>query len=526
MCGIVGYIGDRKAQEVLIKGLERLEYRGYDSAGIVLCDADKLKLYKKKGELNNLKAVLEPNDSFSTGIGHTRWATHGKPNDLNAHPHISMKGKISLVHNGIIENYLQLQEILIKEGYSFKSDTDSEVLVNWIEFVYLSKTYALEDAVEIALESVRGTYGLVIFSPEDPQKLVVTRRESPLVVGLGDKEYFVASDATPIVEYTNRVFYLENDDLVILKRDGFSVRSVNHQTVTPIIKEVDLEVGSMDKGEFPHFMLKEIFEQPSVIRDTCRGRLDPNGQKIVLGGLRDLTEELTQATRIHILACGTSWHAGLVGKYLIEQLVGLPVTVEYASEFKYKPALLGEKDLVLSISQSGETADTLGAIRVAKKLGSKVLGICNVVGSALSRETDAGVFTHAGTEISVASTKAFTAQVTVLTMLANYLAQHRGLPVQTELLEQLAILPDLAQKTLDNCKNMPEVVDLFQDQHTSLFLGRGLLFPVALEGALKLKRNLLHPRRGIARRRNETRSYCLDRGRDTGGGGSLQRGIV
>ncbi|MDX2431186.1 MAG: glutamine--fructose-6-phosphate transaminase (isomerizing), partial [Bacteroides sp.] len=445
MCGIVGYIGSKDAYPILIKGLKRLEYRGYDSAGVALLNGD-VSIYKKKGKVQELEDFARGKETLSTiGIGHTRWATHGEPSDLNAHPHTSEHGLFTIIHNGIIENYAVLKQGLVDQGMTFYSETDTEVLANLIEYIYTSQKVSMEVAVSTALQQVIGAYGLVVVSKEEPDMLIAARRSSPLVIGLGDKEYFIASDATPIVEYTDRVIYLNNDDIALIKRDQLVLKNLTSDNTSINIQTLDLGISEIEKQGFEHFMLKEIFEQPRSIQDTFRGRIIPDTNEIRLGGLHDVKDQLVNAKRIVIIACGTSWHAGLVGEYLLEDMARIAVEVEYASEFRYRNPMIGPDDVVLAISQSGETADTLAAIQLAKDAGALVLGICNVAGSSISRETDAGVYTHAGTEIGVASTKAFTAQVTVLTMMAIMIGREKKLLSDVrfaELISELDAIPD------------------------------------------------------------------------------------
>jgi glucosamine--fructose-6-phosphate aminotransferase (isomerizing) len=491
MCGIVGYIGKRNAYPILLKGLKRLEYRGYDSAGVALQNG-KINLYKKKGKVAELEEHVTGLDISGTiGIGHTRWATHGEPSDVNAHPHTSQNGIFTLIHNGIIENYIHLKESLIEQGYSFQSETDTEVLVNLVEYIYKSQQVNAEVAVRLALSKVVGAYGLVILCSEESDKLIAARKSSPLVIGLGEDEYFLASDATPIVEYTDRVIYLENDDVAIIKRDELVLKTtMKDSDLTPRIKKLDLGLAEIEKNGYDHFMLKEIFEQPRSITDTFRGRLHIESNEIKLGGLHEVQDRLVNAKRILIVACGTSWHAGLVGEYLLEGLARVPVEVDYASEFRYRNPLITEDDIVIAISQSGETADTLAAIQLAKDRGALVLGICNVVGSSISRETHAGVYTHAGPEIGVASTKAFTAQVTVLTMMAMMIGKERGL-IKPErfavLLDDLQEIPHKIEHILELNDKLKDIANICKDVNNALYLGRGVSYPVALEGALKLK---------------------------------------
>jgi glucosamine--fructose-6-phosphate aminotransferase (isomerizing) len=490
MCGIVGYIGSRDAYPLLIKGLKRLEYRGYDSAGIALLNQE-LNVFKKKGKVSDLEsAVAEKDISGTIGIGHTRWATHGEPSDVNAHPHTSNSGLFTIIHNGIIENYTYLKDSLIEQGYTFKSETDTEVLANLIEYIYTSQKVSAEIAVRLALTKVIGAYGLVILCSEEADKIIAARKSSPLVIGIGNEEYFLASDATPIVEYTDRVIYLNNDDIAIIKRDELILKNLRNDILEPDIQTLDLGISEIEKNGYDHFMLKEIFEQPRSIRDTFRGRLNLEANEIKLGGLFALQDKLVHAKRIIILACGTSWHAGLVGEYLLEDLARIQVEVDYASEFRYRNPVISEEDIVIAISQSGETADTLAAIQLAKEAGATVLGICNVVGSSISRETDAGVYTHAGPEIGVASTKAFTAQVTVLTMMALMIAKKKGLigvDRYTQLLKDLDAVPGKIEQILKKNDQFKQIASIYKDVNNALYLGRGVSYPVALEGALKLK---------------------------------------
>ena len=495
MCGIVGYIGHRQAYDILIKGLKRLEYRGYDSAGIALSDSD-YRVYKCKGKVSDLEEQTKgKNIVGNIGMGHTRWATHGEPNDSNAHPHKSMNGKFVIIHNGIIENYGKLKQGLEKEGYIFESETDTEVLANLIEFYYINNrkngdSFTPEDAVRAALNMVEGAYGLVILCEDNPGQMIAARKGSPLVIGIGKDEYFIASDATPIIEYTNSVIYLNDDDIAVIDDKGLSLKNLKNIPQKPAIHKIDLELSEIEKNGFEHYMLKEIYEQPRAIRDTYRGRLNFESKFLRLGGLHNVFKQLTEANRIIIIACGTSWHAGIVGEYLFEEFTRIPTEVEYASEFRYRNPVINKGDLVIAISQSGETADTLAAIQLAKKAGAIVIGVCNVVGSSIPRETTAGVFTHAGPEIGVASTKAFTAQVTVLTMMAMAIGQaNKGLSNQefTDLIDELYVIPDKIEKILEKSEKIKEIALKIADSTNSLYLGRGYLFPVALEGALKLK---------------------------------------
>ena len=490
MCGIVGYIGNKDAYPILLKGLKRLEYRGYDSAGVALLNGE-TSIYKKKGKVSELEDHVRGKETKSTiGIGHTRWATHGEPSDLNAHPHQSEKGLFTIIHNGIIENYAVLKKTLMDQGMSFFSQTDTEVLANLIEYIYTSQEVSVEEAVRLALQKVEGAYGLVVISREDPNLMIAARKSSPLVIGLGDKEYFIASDATPIVEYTDRVIYLNNDDMALIRRDELVLKNMGSNGTSVNIQTLDLGISEIEKQGYDHYMLKEIFEQPRSIQDTFRGRIHPETNEIRLGGLHDVKEQLVNAKRIVIIACGTSWHAGLVGEYLIEDLARIPVEVEYASEFRYRNPMIGPDDVVIAISQSGETADTLAAIQLARDAGALVLGICNVAGSSISRETHAGVYTHAGTEIGVASTKAFTAQVTVITMIAMMIGKEKGLLSDDRfatLIAELNNIPSKIEKILEQNEEFRRIAEIHKDATNALYLGRGVSFPVALEGALKLK---------------------------------------
>ncbi|NBC83228.1 MAG: glutamine--fructose-6-phosphate transaminase (isomerizing) [Bacteroidetes bacterium] len=490
MCGIVGYIGNKEAYPILMNGLKRLEYRGYDSAGIALLNGQPL-LYKKKGKVNDLENYISDSIiSGQLGIGHTRWATHGEPNDVNAHPHTSEHGKFIIIHNGIIENYARIKEKLEIRGVTFKSATDTEVLANLIEYIYIKGQVTAEIAVRLALSKVEGAYGLVILCVDEPDRLIAARKGSPLVVGVGDEEYFIASDATPIVEHTKSVIYLNDDDVAIIKKDELVLKTVKNDKQTPIVHQLDLDVGEIDKSGYDHFMLKEIFEQPKSILDTFRGRVAPDLSGLNLGGLFNVIPQMVKAKRIIIVACGTSWHAGLLGEYLMEDMARIPVEVEYASEFRYRNPIINMDDIVIAISQSGETADTLAAIRLAKEKGALVLGICNVVGSSIPRETDAGVYTHAGPEIGVASTKAFTTQVTVLAMMAMVMGHKRGYLSDKKylgLIKELTEIPGKIEKILVKSDACKELATLYQRATNFLYLGRGYFFPVALEGALKLK---------------------------------------
>lgn len=492
MCGIVGYIGEKDAYPILINGLKRLEYRGYDSAGIAIVGKE-TKIYKKKGKVNDLADLIKNNDvSGHIGIGHTRWATHGEPNDANAHPHTSQNGKFTVIHNGIIENYTRLKDRLEDRNYSFKSNTDTEVLANLIEYIYIKANGEInaEQAVRLALSKVIGAYGIVVIAQDEPDKLIAARKGSPLVIGIGEGEYFIASDATPIIEYTDSVIYLNNDNVAIIKKDELTLKTIDNDKLEPRIQKLTMDIGSIEKNGYEHFMLKEIFEQPRSILDTFRGRVAADLSEIRLGGLHNSMPQLLNAKRILIIACGTSWHAGLVGEYLIETFARIPVEVEYGSEFRYRKPIIYKDDVVIAISQSGETADTLAAINIAKEAGATVLGICNVVGASIPRETDAGVYTHAGPEIGVASTKAFTAQVTVLTMMAFMLGKEKNIINEKDyekLIKCLVNIPDKIEEILKLDKEIKEISTLYKDATNFLYLGRGYLFPVALEGALKLK---------------------------------------
>lgn len=490
MCGIVGYIGFRDAYPIVIKGLHRLSYRGYDSAGVALLDQD-LKVYKKAGKVEDLEKFVKDIDLKGTiGMGHTRWATHGEPSDRNSHPHSSGDRRLTIIHNGIIENYGVIKETLIAKGHVFKSDTDTEVLIHLIEDIQKETGLDLKDAVRVALNKVIGAYAIVIMSADEPDLLIAARKGSPMVIGVGKGEYFIASDATPIVEYTKNVIYLNDNEIAYVHRENLLVKNIDNSVQTPYIQELDLKLEMLEKGGYDHFMMKEIYEQPRSIRDCLRGRIYPQQGKVQLGGIKEYTEKLKNVDRIIIVACGTSWHAGLVGEYLIEEYARVPVEVEYASEFRYRNPIITEKDLVIAISQSGETADTMAAIELAKEKGATIFGICNVVGASIPRLTHAGVYTHAGPEIGVASTKAFTAQVSVLTLIAFYIAQQRGKITESKMVEYLTGLneiPNLVQEALKSNDHIKEIAAKFKDSTNCLFLGRGSSFPVALEGALKLK---------------------------------------
>jgi len=490
MCGIIGYIGSKQAKEIIINGLKRLEYRGYDSAGIALINGE-TKIFKCAGRVKDLEEIVNKSGFDGTiGMGHTRWATHGEPNELNAHPQVSYKGNFVVVHNGIIENYSTLKKHLESRGVKFSSQTDTEVLANLIEHLYIEGDLNAEQAITSALNRVVGAYGLVIICTNEPDRLFAAKKGSPLVIGVGEGENFIASDATPIVEFTQRVIYLNDDDLAIIKKDELILKTLRNDSIKPEVKEIDLKIGEIDKEGFAHFMLKEIFEQPRAVHDTFRGRILPDNSGVMLGGLHNVIESMSQAERIIIIACGTSWHAGLVGEYIFEEYTRIPVEVEYASEFRYRNPIINKGDFVIAISQSGETADTLAAVKLAREKGAKVIGICNVVGSSIPRETDAGVYTHAGPEIGVASTKAFTTQVLVLSMMAFEIGHIRGVisdSVYKELITELSSIPSKIENALKVNDQALELAKVFQNTHNALYLGRGYLFPVALEGALKLK---------------------------------------
>lgn len=494
MCGIVGYIGKRDAFPIIIKGLKRLEYRGYDSAGVALMTGPEINIYKREGKVGELENFTADKDlTGSLGIGHTRWATHGEPNDVNAHPHKAETKDIVLVHNGIIENYDTIKEELIKRGHTFESETDTEVLAHLIEDVKTREDLSLEDAVRVALQSVIGAYAIVVMSKNDPAKMVAAKKSSPLVIGIGEEEgeFFLASDATPIVEFTKNVVYLEDEEIAVVDRvEGLRIVNIKNQEKNPYIQELELQLEELEKGGYEHFMLKEIFEQPTSIHDCFRGRLNAEEGWVSLGGIKDYENKIKNARRIIMVACGTSWHACMVGEYLFEDFCRIPVEVEYASEFRYRNPIIYEDDIVIAISQSGETADTLAAINLAKSKGATILGICNVVGSTISRVTDAGSYTHAGPEIGVASTKAFTAQVTVLTLMALSIAQKKGTLSESKfhtLVSELSIIPEKVNEVLKQDQLIKEISEIYKDASNALYLGRGNCFPVALEGALKLK---------------------------------------
>lgn len=493
MCGIVAYIGKKEAFPIVLKGLKRLEYRGYDSAGVALLSNGELSVYKRAGKVSNLEEhASQHNIAGHAGIGHTRWATHGLPNDINAHPHVSMDGSIALIHNGIIENYDSLRKELISEGYEFKSETDTEVLVHLVDNISKKENVWFGEALRIALHHVVGAYAIVAISKNHPNRLVAARKSSPLVVGIGTEgDFYLASDATPIVEYTKQVVYMEDEEIAVIDlEEGLKLYNIGDQQKTPYIQQLELELEALEKGGYEHFMLKEIYEQPRSILDCFRGRLNTNEGWVSLRGIREYEDKMIQANRLIIVACGTSWHAGLVGEYLIEDLARINVEVEYASEFRYRNPIIHENDVVIAISQSGETADTLAALELAKSKGATILGICNVVGSSISRITDAGSYTHAGPEIGVASTKAFTAQVTILTLLALTLAHKKGTITTSALhtmLAELEAIPNKVKRVLETNEHIEKIANLYKDATNALYLGRGSSFPVALEGALKLK---------------------------------------
>ncbi len=492
MCGIVAYIGHREAYPIVIKGLHRLEYRGYDSAGVAL-NNNGINVYKKAGKVSDLEnfVTAENKDTTATvGMGHTRWATHGEPNDRNAHPHFSGSQKLAIIHNGIIENYASIKAEMISRHHVFTSDTDTEVLIHLIEDVLDNTGCGLREAVRIALNKVVGAYAIVVTSVEHPDLLIAARKGSPMVIGVGKEEYFIASDASPIVEYTKNVIYLNDNEIAYIDRQGLLIKTIDNIVQTPYIQELDIKLEAIEKGGFEHFMLKEIYEQPRSIQDSLRGRIHAENGKIQMAGLLEYADKFKNAERILIVACGTSWHAGLVAEYLIEDLARVPVEVEYASEFRYRNPVITERDILIAISQSGETADTLAAIELAKSKGATIFGVCNVVGASIPRASDAGAYTHAGPEIGVASTKAFTAQVAVLTCIALALAEMKGTIKKSrliELLTELENIPTKVEKALLTNDAIFAVAEKFADAHNFLYLGRSYNFPVALEGALKLK---------------------------------------
>ena len=495
MCGIVGYIGFRNAFPIVIKGLKRLEYRGYDSAGIMICEDQKISIIKTKGKVSDLeeKAVSFNQSKAKIGMGHTRWATHGVPNDVNSHPHVSNSGNIVIIHNGIIENYEPLKRELVARGYTFTSDTDTEVLVNLIEDVKKKEKVRLGKAVQIALKQVIGAYAICVFDKEKPDEIIVARLGSPIAIGVGENEFFIASDASPFIEYTSNAIYLEDEEMAIIRlHKPLKIRKIkDDSSVDLYVQELQMNLEQIEKGGYDHFMLKEIYEQPNVIKDTYRGRLLANEGIIQMAGVEDNLEKFLNADRIIIVACGTSWHAGLVAEYVIEEFARISVEVEYASEFRYRNPIINKNDVVIAISQSGETADTLAAIKLAKENGAFVFGVCNVVGSSISRETNAGAYTHAGPEIGVASTKAFTTQITILTMLALRLGKAKGSISTSDFhryLQELEVIPEKVAETLLATNDIAkEIAEKFKDATNCLYLGRGYNFPVALEGALKLK---------------------------------------
>lgn len=493
MCGIVGYIGDRDAYPILIKGLRRLEYRGYDSAGTALINSDGgFSVYKTKGKVSDLDLLCKEKDITGTvGIAHTRWATHGEPSTVNAHPHLSETGNLAIIHNGIIENYADLKKKLQSKGLKFRSDTDTEVLVQLIEYIQNKKNFDLLTSVQLALHEVIGAYSIALIDKRDPNQIIAARRQSPLVIGIGKDEFFLASDASPIIEYTDQMVYLEDGSIAVLRKgEELKVVNVLNRELNPKIQTVDLELGQIEKGGYPHFMLKEIFEQPECLTNCMRGRINIEANNVTLSAVIDYKQQLLSARRIIIVACGTSWHAGLIGKQIIESLCRIPVEVEYASEFRYRNPVVTDKDLVIAISQSGETADTLAAVKLAKKKGAFIYGICNAIGSSIPRATDTGSYIHVGPEIGVASTKAFTGQVTVLTMLALAMAKEKGTVednIYYSIVKELSLIPAKMEETLKLNDRIASLSRIFTYAHNFLYLGRGYSYPVALEGALKLK---------------------------------------
>ncbi|WP_028789102.1 glutamine--fructose-6-phosphate transaminase (isomerizing) [Terrimonas ferruginea] len=490
MCGIVGYTGPREAYPIIVKGLKRLEYRGYDSAGVALQNGG-LHVYKKKGKVADLEdSIAGKNVHAHVGIGHTRWATHGEPNDRNAHPHQSASGRLAMIHNGIIENYAQLKSELVKKGYEFKSDTDTEVLLNFIEEILVKNDCSLEEAIRIALKRVVGAYVILLLDAENPDTIIAARKGSPLVIGVGKGEHFLGSDASPMLEYTKEVVYVNDYELAIIKPDELILKNLGNEKLTPYVQKLDLELASIEKGGYEHFMLKEIFEQPQTINDCLRGRLDAVAGTITMSGIQQYAEQIMQTNRIIMVACGTSWHAGLVAEYIFEELCRINVEVEYASEFRYRNPVINPGDVIIAISQSGETADTLVAIETAKEKGAIILGVVNVVGSSIARTSHGGAYTHAGPEIGVASTKAFTAQLSVLTMIALKVGYMKGtIPQQRylRLLNELNELPEKAAWVLQQHEKIKAIAEKYKDARDFLYLGRGYNFAVALEGALKLK---------------------------------------
>ncbi len=491
MCGIVAYIGSKEAYPILIGGLKRLEYRGYDSAGIALLNGQ-LNIYKKQGKVSVLEEfVADKGKAANIGIGHTRWATHGVPNDVNAHPHLSNSGNIALIHNGIIENYAPIKAELIKRGYTFQSETDTEVLVNLIEEVQKQENVALDEAFRIALNEVVGAYAIVLIDKNNPDRLIAARKGSPMVLGIGQKEFFIASDASPIIEYTKNVIYLEDEEIAIVNRDGsFSIKNLGNIEKSHAIQTLEMNLDAIEKGDFEHYMLKEIYEQPKVIEDSFRGRMNATGGWVKMGGITEYKNRISGADRILITACGTSWHSGLLGEYIIEDLARIPVEVEYASEFRYRNPIVNESDFIIAISQSGETADTLAAIELAKEKKALVYGICNVIGSSIARATNAGSYTHAGPEIGVASTKAFSTQVSILILIALQIANNKGtvpLSKMRQILYELESVPEKIKETLKLNEQIKAIAAVYKDAKNFLYLGRGYNYPVAMEGALKLK---------------------------------------
>ena len=492
MCGIVAYLGQQNAYEIIIKGLQRLEYRGYDSAGIALHQEGDIHVFKQKGKVKDLQDFIADKDtSGGLGIGHTRWATHGLPNNTNAHPHQSGNKQIGLVHNGIIENYAILKQELEQRGHHFLSETDTEVLVHLIEDIQEKSKLSLFEAVRVALSEVVGAYAIVVIDKANPNQLIAARKSSPLVIGIRENEYFLASDATPIVEYTKNVIYLDDDEIALINlSEGLTLKTISNEIKTPYVQELEMQLEALEKGGYEHFMLKEIYEQPQSILDSMRGRISVNQSHVGLGGIKNYEEKLLNANRLIFVACGTSWHAGLVGEYLFEEIARIPVEVEYASEFRYRNPIINENDVVIAISQSGETADTLAAIKIAKERKATIIGICNVVGSSISRETDCGSYTHAGPEIGVASTKAFTAQVTILTLMAMMIGKRKG-TINAEKFNRLVVemnsIPEKLKTVLKQDKLIEKIAKIYHESTNALYLGRGINFPLALEGALKLK---------------------------------------
>ncbi len=491
MCGIVGYTGPKQAYPIILKGLKRLEYRGYDSSGVALLHNNKLNVYKKQGKVAKLEeSLIGKNVEAHVGIGHTRWATHGEPSDRNAHPHTSANGKLAMIHNGIIENYAQIKAELVKNGYSFTSDTDTEVLLNFIEYIQTNNSCGLEEALRIALKRVTGAYCILLIEESNPDTIIAARKGSPLVIGIGKNEHYLASDASPFIEYTKNVVYVNDYELAIVKPDELILKNLGNEKITPYVTRLDMELAAIEKGGYDHFMLKEIFEQPTTIFDCLRGRLDAEAGTITMAGVQDHIEQLKNASRILIVACGTSWHAGLAAEYIIEELCRIPVEVEYASEFRYRNPIVNKGDVIIAISQSGETADTLVALNKAKEDGAFIFGVVNAVGSSIARISDAGAYTHAGPEIGVASTKAFTGQLAVLMMVALKIAIEKGSITQERyqhLLNELQDVPEKVAAILKNAEELKKIALIYKDAHDFLFLGRGYNFPIALEGALKLK---------------------------------------